>query len=244
MAFHVEFYRYSMEFHGTPWKSMELHGIPWNSMELHEYSMELHGYFDPWILRISHELTDETSFGVGNKYVHLNWSLNFSGQENLFFLSFFVFFFIILLFYYFKRCCDNPFYGRKKLELLFASFWSLIRNEPIYINALKTLEGFRRGTTQICLESEDMGRGLRKSSKVIRGDHFREVTLKGGITLFSPKSSPVPRAINNDRALIKSCEQIEPSFAFLSDEEIKKRRLCLNKVKPFKPSHLMIKLLD
>ena len=136
MAFHVEFYRYSMEFHGTPWKSMELHGIPWNSMELHEYSMELHGYFDPWILRISHELTDETSFGVGNKYVHLNWSLNFSGQENLFFLSFFVFFFIILLFYYFKRCCDNPFYGRKKLELLFASFWSLIRNEPIYINVV------------------------------------------------------------------------------------------------------------
>ena len=203
-----------------------------------------------------------------------------------------------LLFYYFKRCCDNPFYGRKKLELVFASFWSLIRNEPIYINvvvirkaisylgpahylshwgrggggtedfsgdqlifrrtkggisrnweprkgeSLKTLEGFRRGTTQICLESEDMGRGLRKSSKVIRGDHFREVTLKGGITLFSPKSSPVPQAINNDRALIKSCEQIEPSFAFLSDEEIKKRRLCLNKVKPFKSSQLMIKLLD
>ena len=43
----------------------------------------------------------------------------------------------------------------------------------------------RRGPTQICLENEDMvgggGRGSRKSSKVIRGDHFGEVTFKGGI---------------------------------------------------------------
>ena len=44
-----------------------------------------------------------------------------------------------------------------------------------------------RGTTQICLENEDMegggGGGGRspKSSKVIRGDHFGKVTLKGGI---------------------------------------------------------------
>ena len=37
------------------------------------------------------------------------------------------------------------------------------------------------GTTQICLENEDMEWGLRKSSKVIRGDHFSEVTFKGGI---------------------------------------------------------------
>ena len=38
--------------------------------------------------------------------------------------------------------------------------------------SLKTLEGFRGGTTQICLENEDMGEG---------GDHFSEVTFKGGI---------------------------------------------------------------
>ena len=48
----------------------------------------------------------------------------------------------------------------------------------------KTLEGFRGGTTQICLENKDMwggGGGSRKSSKVIRGDHFSVVTFKGGI---------------------------------------------------------------
>ena len=45
-----------------------------------------------------------------------------------------------------------------------------------------TLEGYIKGTTQICLENEDMGGGgSRKSSKVIRSDHFSEVTLKGGI---------------------------------------------------------------
>ena len=33
---------------------------------------------------------------------------------------------------------------------------------------LKTVEGFRGGTTQICLENEDI-EGSRKSSKVIRG---------------------------------------------------------------------------
>ena len=41
--------------------------------------------------------------------------------------------------------------------------------------SLKTLEGFRAGTTQICLENEDSG-GARKSSNVIRRDHFSEVT--------------------------------------------------------------------
>ena len=38
--------------------------------------------------------------------------------------------------------------------------------------SLKTLEGFRGGTTQICLENKDMGTGggrSRKSSNVIRG---------------------------------------------------------------------------
>ena len=47
--------------------------------------------------------------------------------------------------------------------------------------SLKSLEGFRGGTTQIRLENEDKreGRGSRKSSKVIREDHFSEVTFKG-----------------------------------------------------------------
>ena len=31
------------------------------------------------------------------------------------------------------------------------------------------------------LGNEDRGGGLRKSSKVIRGDHFSEVTFNGGI---------------------------------------------------------------
>ena len=48
--------------------------------------------------------------------------------------------------------------------------------------SLKTLEGFRRGTTQTCLENEDMLGGSRKSSKVISGDHFSEVTFKGRIS--------------------------------------------------------------
>ena len=55
--------------------------------------------------------------------------------------------------------------------------------------SLKTLEGFREGTTQICLENEHMWwvgggerrQGLWKSSKVIRWDHFREVTFRGEI---------------------------------------------------------------
>ena len=49
-----------------------------------------------------------------------------------------------------------------------------------------TLEGFRRGTTQICLENEDTWGGSRKSSKVFRGDHLSEVILKGGIGEISP----------------------------------------------------------
>ena len=37
--------------------------------------------------------------------------------------------------------------------------------------------------TQICLENEDIGGGggSRKSSNLIRGDHFGKVTVKGGI---------------------------------------------------------------
>ena len=54
--------------------------------------------------------------------------------------------------------------------------------------SLKTLKGFRWGTTQICLENEDMREGSRTSSNVIRGDHSSEVTLN--FTMLSPKSSP------------------------------------------------------
>ena len=52
--------------------------------------------------------------------------------------------------------------------------------------SLKTLEEFRWGTTQIFLENEDMGGGggSRKSSNVIREDHFSEVTFKGGSAKF------------------------------------------------------------
>ena len=70
--------------------------------------------------------------------------------------------------------------------------------------SLKTLEGFRGGTTQTCLVNEDMVGGLQKSSNVIRGDHFSEVTIKrgiGNITLFPPPAT-LPQAINNDRSLI------------------------------------------
>ena len=53
------------------------------------------------------------------------------------------------------------------------------------MGSLKSLEGVRGGTTQICLENEGMegggGAGSRESSKNIRGDHFSEVTFKGGI---------------------------------------------------------------
>ena len=51
------------------------------------------------------------------------------------------------------------------------------------LGVAKSLEGFRGGTTQICLENEGMGEGgdREKSSRVIRGDDFGEVTFKGGI---------------------------------------------------------------
>ena len=39
----------------------------------------------------------------------------------------------------------------------------------------------QRGTTQICLENEDMG-GSRKLLNVIREGHFSEVTFQGGIS--------------------------------------------------------------
>ena len=56
---------------------------------------------------------------------------------------------------------------------------------------MKTLEAFRGGTTQMCLENEDMvGGGSRKSSNVIRGDHFSEVTVKEGIGKISPCLAP------------------------------------------------------
>ena len=41
-------------------------------------------------------------------------------------------------------------------------------------------ENPKGGTTQICLENEDMVGGSRESSNAIRGDHFSEVTFKGG----------------------------------------------------------------
>ena len=61
-------------------------------------------------------------------------------------------------------------FGRKKGE-------SVVTENP----KGDSLEGFRGGTTQICLENKDMGGGSQKSSKVIRGDHFSEVTFKAAI---------------------------------------------------------------
>ena len=61
--------------------------------------------------------------------------------------------------------------------------------------SLKTLEGFRAGTTQICLEDEGIG-GI---AKVIKGEHFSEVTFKGGgggVGQISPclaQNPPLPR---------------------------------------------------
>ena len=69
------------------------------------------------------------------------------------------------------------------------------------------------GTTQICLEKEDMGGGgggaPRKSAKVIKRYHFSELTFKGGIceisTCLAPNPPPPPpppaQAINNGRSL-------------------------------------------
>ena len=48
---------------------------------------------------------------------------------------------------------------------------------------MKTLEGIRGGTTQICSENEDvMGGGSLQLSNIQRGDRLN-------FTLFSPKSS-------------------------------------------------------
>ena len=55
---------------------------------------------------------------------------------------------------------------------------------------MKTLEGFRVETTQICLENEDMGGGgegggnCESHQKLLRGDHFSEVTFKRGSAKF------------------------------------------------------------
>ena len=58
---------------------------------------------------------------------------------------------------------------------------SVVTENPEW-GVAKSLEGFSGGTTQMCSENEDMGvEGSRKSSKVIRGDHFGELTFKGGI---------------------------------------------------------------
>ena len=58
--------------------------------------------------------------------------------------------------------------------------------------SLKTLEGFKAGTTQISLEDEGIG-GI---TKVIKGEHFSEVTFKGGVGQISPclaQNPPLPR---------------------------------------------------
>ena len=72
--------------------------------------------------------------------------------------------------------------------------------------SLKTLEGFRGGTTQICLENEDMGGGIVKVIKnyylgllqwryIQRGDPLN-------FTMFSPKSPHPPT--HNDQSLTVS----------------------------------------
>ena len=49
--------------------------------------------------------------------------------------------------------------------------------------SLKTLEGFKGGPLKFAWKIKTCGEGggSRKSSKVIRGDHFSEVTFKAGI---------------------------------------------------------------
>ena len=63
--------------------------------------------------------------------------------------------------------------------------------------SLKTLEGFRGGTTQICLENKDMGRGVgedRESHQMLSGGSLQWSNIQRGdwlnFTLFSPKGSP------------------------------------------------------
>ena len=77
--------------------------------------------------------------------------------------------------------------------------------------SLKTLEGFRGGPLKFAWRMKTWGGGSRKSSNVIRGNHFSEVifqwsnTKRGdrlNFTFFCPKSSVSPSpAINNDRSL-------------------------------------------
>ena len=43
------------------------------------------------------------------------------------------------------------------------------------------MEGFRRGPLKFAWKMKIWEGGSQKSSKVIRGDHFGEVTFKGGI---------------------------------------------------------------
>ena len=58
---------------------------------------------------------------------------------------------------------------------------SVVTENPKGVS-LKTLDGVRGGTTKFVWKMKTWGGGgSRKSSNVIRGDHFREVTFKGGI---------------------------------------------------------------
>ena len=86
---------------------------------------------------------------------------------------------------------DHMIFGREK--------GGISRNwEPKRGNRWKLWKDSEGGTTQICLENEDIwGGGSPKSSKVIKGDLFSEVTLKGrdwlNFTLCSLKSfAPLP----------------------------------------------------
>ena len=47
--------------------------------------------------------------------------------------------------------------------------WGISRNRTQKARSLKTLEGFRGGTSQICLENEDMGGGDRQSHQRLLG---------------------------------------------------------------------------
>ena len=47
--------------------------------------------------------------------------------------------------------------------------------------SLKTLEGFRERPLKFAWKMKTWG-GLQKSSKVVRGDYFSEVTFKGWIS--------------------------------------------------------------
>ena len=81
--------------------------------------------------------------------------------------------------------------------------------------SLKTLEGFRGETTQICSENEDMvggggGGGIAKVMKFYLGGTRSNLQREDrpNFTLFSPKSFASPQAINNDRSLSSDLLQI------------------------------------